>query len=99
MEIKKTINGEITVLSLIGRLDTINAPKLQEAIGKEAESATAIELDFTEVICLLSAGLRVLLLCEKMTRAEGKTMKITNVSAEVMEVFQVTGLAGVLPIY
>ena len=98
MEIKKTQNGENILLSFEGRLDTITAPKLQEVLSEVFPAAAAIELDFAGVEYVSSAGLRVLLLGEKNAKASDKTFALKNVSAEVMEVFEVTGFSGILNI-
>ena len=98
MEIKKTQNGEIALLSLEGRLDTLNAPQLQKTLSKVFSEAKAIELDFDRVEYVSSAGLRVLLLAEKNAISSGKSITLKNVSAEIMEIFEVTGFTGILNI-
>ena len=94
MEITKIESG----LSLKGRLDTITSPKLQEALDEVVSSSETFELDFAEVDYVSSAGLRVLLQGQKNAQAAGKSMALKNVSAEVMEVFDVTGFSGILTI-
>ena len=98
MEIKKTQSGETCALELIGRIDTVTSPKLQEALGEAIPSAANTELDFSGVDYVSSAGLRVLLLGEKNAKAAGKAMTLKNVSAEVMEVFDITGFSAILTI-
>ena len=98
MEIKKTQTGDTCALTLTGRLDTITSPKLQETLIEAVSSAANTELDFAEVDYVSSAGLRVLLLGEKNAKSAGKTMTLKNVSAEVMEVFEITGFSGILTI-
>ena len=98
MDIRKTQNEENVLLSLEGRLDTITAPKLQEALSEAFPGASVIELDFTGVEYVSSAGLRVLLQGEKKAKAADKTMTLKNVSSEVMEVFEITGFSGILNI-
>jgi anti-anti-sigma factor len=98
MEIKKTQTGGVDVLTLVGRLDTTTAPKLQEVLTEVIPSAEKTELDFAEVEYVSSAGLRVLLQGEKNAKAAGKSMTLKNVSPEVMEVFDVTGFTGILNI-
>ena len=98
MEIKKTQSGDICVLTLIGRVDTVTSPKLQESLLETVSSCECVELDFADVDYVSSAGLRVLLMGEKNSKAAGKTMTLKNVSVEVMEVFEVTGFTGVLTI-
>ena len=98
MEIKKTQSGDAFVLVLTGRADTVTSPKLQEALMETISSCEKTELDFAEVDYVSSAGLRVLLTGEKAAKAEGKTMTLKNVSAEVMEVLNITGFSSILTI-
>jgi len=98
MEIEKTQNGNITALNLKGRIDTVTSPKLQDALAEVLSSADEVELDFGGVDYVSSAGLRVLLFGQKKSQASGKTMKLKNVSSEVMEVFEITGFSGMLTI-
>jgi anti-anti-sigma factor len=98
MEIKKTQDGSTEILSLTGRLDTVTAPKLQEVLADAISSAEKVELDFAGVDYVSSAGLRVLLVGEKSSKAAGKAMTLKNVSQEVMEVFEMTGFSGILTI-
>lgn len=98
MDIKTTRNGDTTTLSLSGRLDTTTAPQLQEALLPEFDTATCVILDFAGLAYVSSAGLRVLLMGEKAAKAKGAKQTLVNVSAEIMEVFEMTGFSGVLHI-
>ena len=99
MEINRSDTNEAAILHLSGRLDTITAPKLQEALVDSINgSAGKVILDLEKLAYVSSAGLRVLLLCEKNSKASGKLMELMNVSPDVMEVFQITGFAGILTI-
>jgi len=99
MEIEKNISeGEGIELTLTGRLDIVNAPKLQTVLSEVLQSYETTVLDFEGVEYVSSAGLRVLLNGQKIVQSAGKSMKIKNVSAEIMEVFDVTGFSGILTI-
>ena len=98
MEIIKKQTGKTVILSLEGRLDTLNAPYLQKTLSEAFPEAVEIDLDFERVEYVSSAGLRVLLLGEKTAKSAGKTMMIKNVSADIMEVFDITGFTGILNI-
>lgn len=88
--------GEIT-LKLAGRIDTITAPDLEEIINDDIEDVTKLILDIKDVEYISSAGLRVLLAAQKKMNKLG-SMKVTNVCAEVMEVFELTGFTDILEI-
>jgi len=96
MNISKTLTGDKTILALSGRLDTITAPKLLEALIPEFDRAKQVVLDFAEIVYVASAGLRVLLMGEKTARAKSSRQTLTGVSAEIMEVFEMTGFSSVL---
>ncbi|MCL2253215.1 MAG: STAS domain-containing protein [Lachnospiraceae bacterium] len=96
MNINKTQNGDKTVFTLSGRLDTTTAPKLQETLIPEFDTAKQIELNFSELAYVSSAGLRVLLMGEKAAKAKGASLTLVNVSDEIMEVFEMTGFAEIL---
>ena len=98
MNINKTQNGDKTILILSGRLDTTTAPKLQEVLIPEFDNAKQVELDFSELAYVSSAGLRVLLMGEKAAKVKGASMTLVNVSAEIMEVFEMTGFADILTV-
>ena len=96
MNINKTRNGGKTTLALSGRLDTTTASALQEALLPEFEESMHVELDFAELAYVSSAGLRVLLMGEKTAKAKGGKQTLVNVSAEIMEVFDMTGFTSIL---
>ena len=98
MTINKTQNGDKTILALSGRLDTTTAPKLQDALIPAFDEAKHVELDFAELAYVSSAGLRVLLMGAKTSKAKGCEQTLINVSSEIMEVFDMTGFSDVLTI-
>jgi len=98
MNINKTQAGDKTTLVLSGRLDTTTAPKLQESLIPEFDIAKHVELDFTELVYVSSAGLRVLLMGEKASKSKDASMTLIGVSEEIMEVFEMTGFADMLTI-
>lgn len=98
MNIQKTQTGETTILTLSGRLDTTTAPQLQEVLIPAFDESRQVELNFAELAYVSSAGLRVLLMGQKAAKAKSGSMTLTGVSADVMEVFEMTGFADMLTI-
>lgn len=98
MDISRTQEGKASVLSLSGNLDTVTSPQLYEALLPLFNEAEHVVLDFSGVEYVSSAGLRVLLQGEKTAKSEDKSMALRCVSAEVMEVFDMTGFSEVLTI-
>ncbi|MBR5446056.1 MAG: STAS domain-containing protein [Clostridia bacterium] len=95
IEIKR--NAEEITLAVAGRLDTTTAPALDKAISEDIQDAKNLILDLNGLEYISSAGLRVLLTAQKKMQKVG-SMKVTNVCAEVMEVFEITGFADILVI-
>ncbi len=97
MEIKKTLNGEKLTLSLVGRLDTSTAPELEAEVKTCLEGVKELTLDLEELEYVSSAGLRVILLTQKLMMSKGD-MVVKNVNETVKEVFDITGFSDLLTI-
>ena len=95
IEIKK--NAAETIIEIVGRLDTITAPALDKTINEDIGDAQNLVLDVKGMEYISSAGLRVLLGAQKKMQKIG-SMKVKNVCAEVMDVFEMTGFADILVI-
>ena len=95
IEIKR--NAEETVVELVGRLDTTTAPALDKTINNDLGDTKNLVLNIKGLEYISSAGLRVLLGAQKKMQKIG-SMKVTNVSEAVMEVFEMTGFADILSI-
>ena len=97
MTIQKTINDTTLEMHIAGRIDTTTAPQMEAELKESLPGVTELRLDFSEVEYISSAGLRVLLSTHKRMNVQGK-MSISNVSEDVMEVFDITGFADILTI-
>ena len=95
IEIKKT--AAQTIIEIVGRLDTITAPALDKTINEDIGDTKDLVLDVKGMEYISSAGLRVLLSAQKKMQKIG-SMKVKNVCAEVMDIFQMTGFADILVI-
>ena len=97
MVINKTRNGDELTVAVEGRLDTTTAPELDDMLKAELGDVKKLLFDFAKLDYISSAGLRVLLLSQKTMNKQG-SMTIRNVSSEIMEIFEVTGLSDLLNI-
>ena len=97
MKIDQNKNGNELNIALEGRLDTTTAPDLDAALRASLDGVTALNLDFSGLEYISSAGLRVLLSAQKIMNKQGE-MKLTNVSEPIMEIFEVTGFSDILTI-
>ena len=97
MTINKQLNGTTLTIALQGRLDTTTAPELEKALKDSLTGVTTLEMDFSKLDYISSAGLRVLLSTQKIMNKQGE-MKVLHVNEMVMEVFEVTGFVDILNI-
>lgn len=97
MNIYRTLNEDELTLSLEGRLDTLTAPELENEIRNGLTGVEKLVFDFEKLEYISSAGLRVMLLAQKiMSRLGG--MRVVNANDTIMEIFEVTGFRDILTI-
>lgn len=97
MKVDKKQDGSSLTLSLEGRLDTTTAPQLEGEVKSSIDGITELMFDMADLEYVSSAGLRVLLLAQKIMNKQG-TMIVRNVNSVIMEIFEVTGFADILNI-
>ena len=97
MTIEIIKNENEIIIEIEGRLDTNTAPSLEKAINENTEANNNLVLDLNKLVYISSAGLRVLLSAQKKMNKTG-SMKVKNVSEDVMAVFEMTGFADILVI-
>lgn len=97
MEIKKEQNGAALTIALSGRLDAVTAPDFDKVVQNDLTGITDLTLDFSELVYVASAGLRVLLLAQKRMKKQG-SMKLVHVSKDVKDVLEMTGFIDFLTI-
>lgn len=97
MTIQHTENGTALKVSLEGRLDTVTAPQLETFLKDRLAGKTSLSFDFSALDYISSAGLRVLLSTQKAMNKQGE-MTISNINAEIAEIFDITGFSDILTI-
>lgn len=98
MNITIKTNGTSMIAELAGRLDTSTAPQMEAEIASKLDGITDLTLNFEELAYISSAGLRVLLMCQKTINASGGKMVVKKPNELVMAVFEATGFADILTI-
>ena len=94
---KKNENGKVIII-LNGRMDTNTAPLLQNALIPSFDEAKQIELDFSQLSYISSAGLRTLLTAQKTAESKGASMTLKSVLEEIKDIFKMTGFDDILTI-
>ena len=97
LNIKKNLDDTKLTVYLEGRLDTTTAPQLEESMKESINGVTELIMDFEKLEYISSAGLRVLLSCQKIMSKQG-SMKVIHVSDLIKEIFEVTGFIDILTI-
>ena len=96
LNINKTLETGNAVFALAGRLDTTTAPELEKELKASLDGVNELTLDFAGLEYISSAGLRAVRnLYLAMHRKAGK-LYVKNAGKSLMEVFELTGFAGVL---
>lgn len=97
MQITKTNDNDSLTIALKGRLDTLTAPQLDAEIQGKLDGVKSLVFDFKNLDYISSAGLRILLMAQKIMNKQG-SMVVKNASSEIKEIFEVTGFCDILTI-
>jgi anti-anti-sigma factor len=91
--------GGATLLAISGRLDSETAREFEVALTATLDrGVSALALDMSGLDYVSSAGLRLLLLAAKRTKAEASPFTLFGLQPQVAKVLEVSGFAKILPI-
>lgn len=93
---KQRIDDKLTV-TLTGRLDGTNSMDLEQELKPALAGVKELVLDLEGLEYISSAGLRVILSCQKVMNDQG-TMTVLKPTELVMAVFTITGMDSLLTI-
>ncbi len=97
MDISKKREGNLLTITLAGELNTATAPDLEAAIGDDVKPEDTIVFDMTDLAYITSAGLRILVACDRATGRCGAVV-LRGVCDEIREVLEVTALDTIMTI-
>jgi anti-sigma B factor antagonist len=92
MNITEKKHNNWLVLALTDRLDTQTAPELEQAAMGKLGDGVKIALDLSELQYISSAGLRVLLMIMKKSKAVGGKAALVGVIGMVGEILEESGI-------
>jgi len=99
MEVLEEKIGDAIVLVPIDRVDSATAKAFEaQVIAAVGQGSSKIVLDFSRLEYISSAGLRVVLVGAKMTRAPRKFV-LSDMKPHIREVFDMSGFSKILVIY
>ncbi len=92
-----TVENDSIVITLGKRIDTNNAPQVEQEIEQilKAHEGLAPAFDAVELEYISSVGLRILM---KWCKATGKKLQVRNVSKDVFDIFETTGFTNILDV-
>jgi anti-sigma B factor antagonist len=100
MNIATSTLGSVTVFSIEGSVDSLNADQLSAAFAQPiAEGRVQLVADFSLVTYTSSAGLRALLGAVKDSRRLGGDLRIAAVQPGVSRVLSLSGFTSIIKIY
>lgn len=100
MEVGLNKIENVTILSIKGRADVSNAPKLESACKKILEqNEKNIIIDGTQLDFISSAGLRVLLKLAKEIKKSAGRLAVAHVNDLVRNIFEISGFVELFPIF
>jgi anti-anti-sigma factor len=99
MEVKEQSVAEATFLAISGRLDSETAREFETTLTATLDRGVrALALDLSGLEYVSSAGLRLLLVAAKRTKAEAAPFTVFGLQPQVAKVLEVSGFAKILPI-
>lgn len=99
MNITTLSEGSVSVVVLVGRLDTGTAPEAERHVFSLLDGgATKVVLDLAGLDYVSSAGLRVLLATAKRLKASGGALRVSGLNPTVREVFTISGFSTLLDV-
>ncbi len=103
-ESKLSIHAEkedrAVILVASGRLDGTTVSILQSAVQEQIQAGeTTLVFNLEGMSYVSSAGLRVFLMAARSTNAEGGKVLLFGLRDHIAEVFKISGLNNLLPIY
>jgi anti-anti-sigma factor len=98
MELIVHKENETTIVEIIGRLDTITAPELTEAVKLLINDGINIIFDCEKLEYISSSGLRVVIATHKEMMSRSGKLIIRKLNREVKSVFDLTGFSNILNI-
>lgn len=99
MEVIEKRQDGISVVRLLGRLDSNTSPDFEQKLFEVIEDGErSVIVDFEELDYISSAGLRVLLKAAKeLKRSQGKIV-LCSMKDYIKEVFEIAGFVALFPI-
>jgi stage II sporulation protein AA (anti-sigma F factor antagonist) len=96
MDIDTRQEGNVTVVSITGKLDAVTSPDFEQKARDTVNAGNhAIVVDLARLDYISSAGLRALLVLAKQVKAKGGKACLAGVTGDVRSVFEMSGFGAI----
>jgi len=92
-------NGNVMVVTVSGRVDSVTAATLDAELAKIIQENKKIVLDLKDVVYLSSAGVRAIVRVSQSAQKSQGGVKLARIPNSVMEVLENVGMMEVLNSY
>ena len=96
LDMKLVNRGTEGEILMYGKLDTQTAEEAERYFNEASDRFDHLILNMEELIYVSSAGLRILKKTHIKMNKKGGVLSLRNVNDNIMEVFEITGFAGLL---
>jgi anti-sigma B factor antagonist len=98
MQIKMNNDGRQATIFLEGKLTVQTAPDLSSALEELGEGVNDLVIDLAKTEYIASAGLRVLVMADKMMSGRKGSLRLVHPNDGVIEIFEMAGLSDAFEI-
>jgi anti-anti-sigma factor len=99
MDVSETVEGDVTVVSVRGRLDSTTAPGFSARLAHALEEPKRrLLIDFSQLEYISSAGFRVLLLAARQASQTEGAIALSGVAGKVRQLFDLGGFLDLFQI-
>ncbi len=100
MEVKTEPHDKVSVVSIIGSLDSLTSQTLVSHLADQIKLGNArLVVDLSQMDFTSSAGLRALLGGLKDCRSKGGDLRLASVQANVKKVMELSGFTSILKFF
>lgn len=99
MDIDISADQDRKIIHLRGRMDATTAADFEKACRPLLDGGFSVVTDCRQLEFISSAGLRAILGLAKAAKTAGLTISFCELSAMVSEIFRISGLPAILPIF
>ena len=99
MDIQEQRQGDVIVLGLVGRLDSLSCREFEGRLLGALSESGAVVVDCAAMEYISSAGLRVLLVAAKQARAANGQLALAALRDNPREVFDISGFSAIFAIH